>query len=255
MPSLPEIQHRFARALDGDDDALAGDIVPNGLAPHRRLFIYRNNMYAGLTGVLRGVYPVIERLVGEGFFRYGAREYIRRYPSHHGDLERYGEHFASLLEQLPQLAAHPYLPDVARLEWAVHSAYFAADAEPLTPAGLADLARAANPRLPLHPALRWLASPWPILRIWTVNQPDYAGDPTVHRDTGGERVLVCRPGVAVQCEPLAQDEADLLAALAADPDLTAAAAATGLADDPRRLGHILHRLSAAGAFTRRPPSP
>ncbi len=255
MPSLRELQADFARALDGDEGALLRHVRPGGLDPRRRVFIYRNNLHAGLGGVLRAVYPAIERLVGEGFFRFAAREYVRRCPSRDGDLERYGEDFASLLEALPQLAPHPYLPDVARLEWAVHTAYFAAEAEPLGRAGLAALAAAAEPRLCLHPAVRVLRSPWPVLRIWTVNQPHCREDPAVDLDLGGESVLVHRPGAAVRCEPLAEDECRLLQALARDPRLARAAAAADLGAAPARLGRILHRLATGGVFAAPSPSP
>ena len=41
----------------------------------------------------------------------------------------------------------------------------------------------------LHPAARLLESVFPILRIWQVNQDDYAGDPSVDLTAGGLKLL------------------------------------------------------------------
>src|SRR5581483_1815255 len=103
-------------------------------------------------------------------------------------LFEYGETFPEFLAGFEPCRALVYLPDVARLEWALNRAYHAPDAGPLrgiAPARLDDVA------LTLHPSLAVLASPWPIARIWTVNRVE---DPTevVALDEGGVRLEIRR---------------------------------------------------------------
>ena len=61
-----------------------------------------------------------------------------------------------------------YLPDVAKLEWAMDSVFHAADAVPLDLQALAAVPPEvfATLRFDLHPASRIVCSPYPILRIW-----------------------------------------------------------------------------------------
>ncbi|NMQ19699.1 DUF2063 domain-containing protein [Candidatus Competibacter phosphatis] len=94
MLALHELQRRFAAAvLDSDSSGFEHHIRAAGLSGARRLRVYRNNTRLGLTGALEAVYPVVSKLVGEGFFRYAAAEYIARHPSRLGDLHEYGGFF------------------------------------------------------------------------------------------------------------------------------------------------------------------
>ena len=68
---------------------------------------------------------MVEKLVGEGFFRYAASQFIRQYPSKSGDLNEFGYEFPEFLETFEPAAKLNYLPDVARLELAYHEAYYA----------------------------------------------------------------------------------------------------------------------------------
>lgn len=92
-------------------------IVTTGLSRGRHLAIYRNNVFSNFREVLRAVYPVVERLVGESFFNYAADRFIRLYPSTSGGLHRFGGDFAEFLASFPPAADLVYLPDTARLEW------------------------------------------------------------------------------------------------------------------------------------------
>jgi hypothetical protein len=239
-PALPDLQRAFAAHVFGSEPAALAYIAPGRFTPEQHLQIYHNNVFESLTGALRAVYPVIERLVGEGFFRYAADAYIRRDPPVSGNLHDFGNRFADFLEQFSPAAGLPYLPDTARLEWAWHEAFHAADAAPLDPATLAQVPpdKYAELRFRLHPSVRLLASDYPVLRIWQVNQPDYTGDPAVDLAEGGVRIRVGRRQLTVELARLTPGEQALLgtlaaqctfaeaceAALAAQPDLDITAA-------------------------------
>src|SRR5919204_6104225 len=77
MPSLVEVQRQFADALLGvrADDAVAA-VAGDGVAPEARVAVYRHHVVSSLTAALRSTYPVVSRLVGDGFFAYAAREFI-----------------------------------------------------------------------------------------------------------------------------------------------------------------------------------
>lgn len=243
---LSDLQHAMReRVLDRSPDRLDGELLDHidgqGLTPSQRLQIYRNNCLISLTEALKATYPVLHRLVGDGFFRTTAVAFIQAHPPQEPRLCAYGAAFAAFLERYPPASALVYLPDVARLEWAFNSAWHAPDAPALTPADMAQAAEAMTP-LQLHPACRLLASPWPIEKIWRANQSDGDPDVTIDLGQGGSRLLIYRREFAVamaaislgefvmlsRFAPGANLESAMTDALAADPsfDVATALAAT-----------------------------
>jgi hypothetical protein len=219
MPALRELQQAFSNAVfTGDADGCAAWIRANGLSGERRLQVYRNNMYTTLTASLQASYPVVQRLVGEGFFRYAAHQYLAHHPSTAGNLHDFGGHFADFLADFPPAASLAYLPDVARLEWACEQVYQAAETALLDLAALAAVPadQQGDLRFRLSPAIRLLASDYPVLRIWQVNQPAQTGEPVVDLAAGGDPLLIYRDSdLEVVMQPLAAGEFALLQALAA----------------------------------------
>ena len=218
MSGLRELQLAFVGEVFGEKGAgISGRICANGA---ERLQIYRNNVFVGFTKALGSVYPVIERLVGEGFFRYASAEYIKRHPSESGNLHGFGGAFPEFLRTFEPTAPMGYLPDVARLEWAYHQVFFAATHEPLDMVSLGAVSQTRYEELKfqLHPASRLLTSPYPILRIWQVNQKDCVEDRAVDLAEGGVRLLLIRRALEIEIQPLEEGEFVLLQALADDLD-------------------------------------
>jgi len=236
MPSLPELQAAFARAMmERQESAVLAEwiVAGRGLDAEARIGVYRNNVFSNYRATLREVYPVVRALVGESFFNGAADTYASNYPSRSGDLNDFGGEFGVFLAGWPPAAQLAYLPDVARLEWAAERVFHAAEAPPLDLAALAAVSQAELPglRFALHPASRIVCSPYPIRRIWEVNQPDFSGDQSVHLGDDGDALLVIRRSAAVELAPLSSGELELLQALAADLTL-AQAHALALAADP-----------------------
>ena len=258
MPSLREIQTGFARAiLDQAAPEWLAAIDPGRFGVERHVQVYRHNVTASLTGALAAVYPVIVRLVGRGFFDYAADAYLRQAPPRSGNLHDFGESFGDFLRAFPAAADLPYLRDVARLEWAWHRAFHAADAPALDIEQLARVTPADYPRLRfgLHPSAQLLESPYPILHIWQVNQPEHAGDARVDLAAGGDRLLVVRPAIEVKIARLSATEFDFLRACAGGTTL--GEAATTLMETTRdlpapppaeSLADVLRRHVALGTF-------
>jgi len=65
------------------------------------------------------------------------------------------------------------LPDLAALEWALHRAHYAPQADGLSAAQLAAIApeQIEASRFRLHPAVQLLASEWAVAPLWLAHQP------------------------------------------------------------------------------------
>jgi hypothetical protein len=202
--SLLEIQRAFAAGLEAPADA------------GRRA--YRANVRGNWSAALAGAYPIVRKIVGEAFFEVLAREYARAHGSPSGDLNEYGtgldEFVADFVKDLP------YLPDVARMEWLAHRAYYAADRTAFDPSRIHALR--------LAPGCALLESPWPLARIWEVHQDDYPGEVAVDLDGGAQRILVHRPRWRAQVQAL--DAGDYLFLKSLDAGLGSALQAAVAAD-------------------------
>lgn len=219
-----DIQQQFSDALF--DPAHEAQLLASfKLAPHagHRLALYRGNLTASWDKALSNAYPVLRRLVGEEFFSALCRVYGMANPSDNPDLNHFGASFAGFLAQFEHVAQYPYLPDMARLEWALHRAHYAPDATGLTAAQLdaAGPQQLEQSRLRLHPACAVLASPWDIAGLWLAHQGDGEGDFPPAFDQGS-RYLVARPRWKVELLPLGEGGHAALAALAAGATFGAA---------------------------------
>ena len=197
MPPLRELQAAFLEALlGGPTELAAAQILEDGLRPQARLDIYRHHVFTTLTAALQATYPVVCRLVHERFFGYAADQYIRADPPAGPCLFEYGSSFPAFLADFEPCRHLQYLPDVARLEWALNTATHAEQSAALDPVVLSQLPDEDLPGLTLRldPSLALLSSAWPIDRIWRVNQPDGGPDVTVDLGSGGVSLEVRRLG-------------------------------------------------------------
>jgi putative DNA-binding protein len=248
MNGLRDLQREFRRALLGGSSTVAARaVLGDGLAPAARVEIYRHHVFTTLTEALAATYPVVRRLVDERFFAYAADRYIRRHPPTSPCLSEYGASFARFLGAFPACRHLAYLPDVARLEWALNRALYAEDGTPLDPQRLASVPAALLPRLTfrLEPSISYLGSPWPVDRIWRANQADADPGVTVDLDAGGVHLEIRRIGDDVGfrgLEPAVHAFRDALghrrplgeaamAALAIDPSFHLARALHALLDE------------------------
>jgi Putative DNA-binding domain len=245
VSSPRELERDFAVALlGGPEDSVVTEIQGDGLDPAARLAIYRHHVSATLTEALEATYPVVVRLVDRRFFAYAADQFIRRHPPAGPCLFEYGEALADFLATFSASRHLAYLPDVARLEWALNHALHAEDAVTCDPGWLATLPpdEIGGVRLRLHPSVSLLESPWPIDRIWHANQPDADPDATVSVDQGGARLAVYRLEDGVVFRTIAADTYAFRSALASDLDLRSAVGAARRVDPSFNLTDALREL-------------
>jgi hypothetical protein len=250
MLSLRDTQARFARALlSGAHGAGMPGICSDGLSPALRLRFYRTNVYGNYLDALRATYPAVAHAVGRAHFLALGERFVREVPSRSGDLNRYGGDFSELLASAPVALDLPWLPDLARLEWAMEEAFYEADHAPLSLERLATVAPQAYDRLVfvLHPACRLLRSRHPVRRLWQAAQRG-DGAASAEADEGGESLLIRRAGHEVVVEPLCAAEFAMLEAFRDGAGLAAAcerAATLEAGFDP---GAVLQRHVASAAL-------
>lgn len=235
MSGLAERQQAFLDAVLGSDE---GALDP-GQA------VYRRTILATWRGALAGQFPVVERLVGPAFFGEAARRYGLAHPSVSGNLHDYGARFASFLASHGPAQSLAYLPDVARLEWALHEAFHAPHAPPFDRDALAAVAPEDYPdlRFRLDPAVRLVGSPHPVLALWEANQPTRDGTPDATE--GPARVLVFRDAEVAWPEALESDAFSFLEACNRGETLEAIA---GRLQTPETLPALLQRFVASGVI-------
>jgi len=249
VPTLREVQAAFAHGiLDPSRASLVADgIVAAGIAPERRLAVYRNNVLLSLRRVLEGTFPASRRLLGPDRFAKVARAFIRSAPPQRPQLMTYGAGFAAFLAR----SGEAQIADVARLEWAREEAYYAADAAPLSIEDLVAIpvARYGAVRFDLHPSLRLIRSAGPVLALWQVASVGSAEEISAAiRDGGPEQVLVLRPEMTVTVRPISLADLLLLEGLDAGLPLAEAAARAHAADAGFDLQAALAVHLAGGSF-------
>ena len=195
MLLLRDLQDAMAASvLRGTDAPLSPLIRPEGIPSEGRLQVYRNNTFSSLTAALKDSFPVVCQLVDERFFGYAAQDYIRGHPPRAPRLAEYGDDFAAFLDRFEPARSLAYLPDVARLEWAVNLVYHAPDSPKLDPARIATVPQERYPGIQFtaHPSVQIFASEYPVDRIWQAHQPGGDLDSKIDLASGGCRLLVDR---------------------------------------------------------------
>jgi hypothetical protein len=246
MIALLELQRQMRHVLRAPGPILDEHVVGGAEAAAAALDIYRATCAGVLANALRLAYPVVQRLVGAEFFDGAARGFIDGAWPDTADLNAYGRGFADFLQEFAPAAALPYLPDVARLEWAVNRALHASDAPPITPAHLAGMEPGALAQLRLtpQPSLTLLELTYPADAVWRAVLAQDEAAMAVALDGGPVRLLVERRATGVEVTRLSADAWRLAVALCASQPLGQAVEAQDLQDVERWLGEHL----AAGRF-------
>ncbi|NPT40630.1 DUF2063 domain-containing protein [Paraburkholderia sp. 1N] len=168
----------------------------------QRVALYRSSVRANRRTALASAYPVLLALVGEAYFDALSVAYARAHPSQSGDLNRFGAAIPAFIETYEQAPRFRYFADLARLEWSLHLAYFAADAKVLTQPEWAALRPEdlLDAKLAVHPACALIVSRYAVAEIWSAHQP--GGSFPVDLDSPTYALVVrpqWQPYVLVQC--------------------------------------------------------
>ena len=242
--TLLEIQIAVRAGILDNGNATVSATLGDALAPADRLSIYRNTSRTALINALRLNFPVVHRLVGEGFFATAADTYITHEPPHTAWLDLYGEAFPEFLQSFEPAAALSYLPDVARLERAVGRALHAVDAEPLEYSQLLDIVPSARGRVRFtpHPSVSLVFSPYPVDAIWrAVLARDDPALAAIDLSAGSVRLLVERRAGEVDVTRMDEQRWKFTEALFAGDPLSTALV---LADNPGAVAWLAAHFTA-----------
>ncbi|MGE0423904.1 MAG: putative DNA-binding domain-containing protein [Reyranellaceae bacterium] len=229
--SLAGLQTAFrAVCLGGDAPDLAALVDGACIDANARLRIYRHHVFDSLSTALGTTFSSVQSLVGDGFFKALARDYIAHRPPSAPVLAEYGDDFADFIERHERVGDLVYLADVARLDWALGRAY-GCDAGPaLQAAELAAIAPEAlgDLRLGRRAGVSLLRSAYPIDLIWAV--ANGKTDATIDLSAGGVELVVFQRDDDAAFARLTRGEAALLAACDGATSLTDAIERAAQAD-------------------------
>jgi len=173
---LPQYESDLVAAIINSDNTLLNQVNAHSrISPQLAVDIYRNNTHDARLAALEQVYPVCVRILGDSVFRSIAREFVSRDEHGRSDLNTYGENLYLHLQQLIGDRRLPldfsYLPDLSRLEYMLHRAYYADDdpAFDFTEFELA-LSNGIDIRFQLSSTLGLLTSIYPLYQIWINNR-------------------------------------------------------------------------------------
>jgi hypothetical protein len=189
----------------------------------RGLMAYQSNGHALAVRALGASYPVLVQLLGEDSFASLARAFWHAQPPVKGDVTQWGETLPGFLASSTQLQDEPYLPDVARVEWALHRCANATDAQ--ADGSSFQLLMERDPdllSLVLAPGCALVQSVWPVASVMTAHleaAPDLA---EVGRRLGegvAEVALIWREGLRARVRQALPGETELILALLAGQTL------------------------------------
>lgn len=209
-------QRQLAAAITkvgADETALDALLLntPQGGPP--RIDIYRNAFIARLTAALKENFPVLHRVLGDVAFSELAADFIEARPSRTPSIRWFGAELSEFLAQHLDLVPHPALVDLARMEWALCTAFDAFDADRVEVSDLLALNPANWPALCFqpHPSLRLIQLGWAVEPLWSALSVDEnaATEPPEALD---HPLLVWRRDMQTQWRSVAAFEARILAA-------------------------------------------
>lgn len=214
LAALWSPRHEDACALLGAGKHVDG---PHGRW-QRGLEAYRSNGQELARRALAGAYPVVCQLLGDDNFQALASMLWQRDPPDRGDMALWGATLPALIESLDDLVTQePYLPDVARAEWALHQAATSADRE--VDADSFNMLAVRDPgqlTLVLAPGTGCVSSRFPLASIINARLDDL---PTLEeagrrvREGARESVVIWRQGRKPRLREAAAGECAFLGAL------------------------------------------
>ena len=216
IPSLLDLQRWMQSRIrpDAAHVATAREVALNpqrGTPGLERLSVYAGGYLARVQDALAEGYAAVHHVLGASAFAALAGRYAVRQPSHDYNLSLLGRHLSAFLADDPLTTSLPFLPDLARLEWAVCEAFHAVERPPLDASRLTAWTPEAweRARVVFQPSVHLVSSAWPILDLWQARaQPreriivDLINRP--------QQVLIRRRALTVLCERLTPDAARLL---------------------------------------------
>jgi len=207
MNDLRAMQVQLASAMLVGASPLAGSLHGDDKADEAsRLAIYQHGYRIRLREALATEFPGLALLVGRKFPRL-LDDYVAAHPSTHFNIRWHGDGLATFLAHASPWCDRPELAEMAQLDWAISSAFDAADHVTVSTGDLAGIAPDAWATLRLHPLphaklLRVTCNVDAFRRAADRGQPR----PALRRWRRPRHLLVWRPALDVHYRQVATGE-------------------------------------------------
>jgi Putative DNA-binding domain len=205
VPELAQLQKRIRESIHAQKmvPELDTEIVSDHIAAPQRLQVYQNNYHGTLIEALLGVFPIVSAFVGEVFTRQALKHFIECDPPRDVCLSEYGASFPEFLDAYNHAADVPYVGDIARLEWAVHSLQHALEKSHQS---------VSVGELRLNENVVFLESDYPLLNLWMVGTGRMVPE-AVHIQQGGQDICVVLHAGQIELFTISEAEQKSLAQL------------------------------------------
>lgn len=238
-PSLAHTQQQFLHSLLARSDSLESAQSTY----QQRLGIYQNNVFGACYNYLVQVYPATMGVVGDAFFRQLVNHHLQSEAPAAGNLALYGARLVNSLGHFESLKELPYLADLLRFEWALHSAYFADTNGALRHADYSQQAL-LHLALQFNPSVTLLESAYPLFEIHRQSLPAYQAEVELDLAQAQDTLLVFKQAHRVQHEVLGSAQAALLVALSQCSNLGQALELAAQTVPPEQLSQALNEVFA-----------
>lgn len=208
MNDLASLQRAFQTFVLREQSGIERHVTQTDERPaSSRLAIYGEAYRLRLIEALASNYPRLQQAIGENEFNALAQEYIRLHDSRHPSIRWYGDRMAALLQQTRN---ELWAADLAQWEWAIATAFDAADAEVLQASALAQIQpeQWAELRLTFHPSLQRLETASNAVALFKALTEDETAPPGKREPA--QQWLIWRQQLKTQYRSLETDEAAAL---------------------------------------------
>jgi len=223
---LENIERDFLANLISPDvdtsDFLAALHATERLDPERQLSIYKSNINGAHQKVLGQIYPACLNILGEDYFNQLCRAYRFKHPSIDADLNQYGKHFPSFLQEMSEIKSElvefNYLANLARHEQYWHATFFVKNSRSFDFAKLSSVENEQQSELVFELAQDFSLhrTKYPVLDIWLANTSEVGVGSEQNFVLPDEDILYCifRKHYEVRFEKVDAQQYDILFSIA-----------------------------------------
>lgn len=219
MNALRALQQQLADAMRASAKPVVASLCGDALADDAsRLAVYRHGYTVRLRDALAVEFPGLALMAGRRFPAL-LDAYVAAHPSRHFNIRWHGEGLAAMLAATSPWRERPELAEMAAFDWAISTAFDAADHAPVDRSALASLAPGdwAGMRLQLLPHAQLIRA-HANLDAFRRAADGGQSRPQLRRWRQARFLLVWRPDVQVHYRTVTAEElAPLQAAVAGEP--------------------------------------
>lgn len=169
MSELLSLQKKFQDHLFNSTNEIYNDIVDTKqVSTDVRLAIYSQAYRSRLMEALATHYPVIQYYLGDEQFEALANDYLDCNPSQYRSIRWFGDTLDVFLKVTEPYNLHPYLSELAKIEWTMTLVFDAKNCDAVSLEALNNVPPESwiDMRLTLHPSVHLIQLSWNSMLVW-----------------------------------------------------------------------------------------